>query len=478
MTHENLSELLASLPGDNETSAVPSPDLPREQLRQILGQLARRPVPVHSLHRLWTMGELSAEIALAYSALWVRQWFAGSETRQRNAMETNLQVALKLFYRLGYLRGAMTKLGQTAGHFPNVLPSQIAGAMERLHFDAPPMHYSLIREVVYDEFGQEPGELFAAFEKDAFAAASLGQVHRARLKSGEEVAVKIQYPGIARTIDADFRNLGALLFPMRLSSDWEYVEAQFAAIRRMLKQEVDFLQEAESQRKARELFVPEDGIWVPRVYDDYSTARVLTTEYIPGMHLDEFLASNPTQARRNEFGAKLERTHLRMYFAYMNYADPSPGNFLFLDDGRLGMIDFGCIQYFDATEREILRQCERLIDEDESVVPELVKLTTGIPPDDPRYQTYVDLMGRSRDWMMEPMRANGPFDFGDEGHLQRGFAWFSSAIRDRTVHGHPMYVYYHRCVFGMKSILYRLRAQVDLRAIHRRERQRWLERAS
>jgi aarF domain-containing kinase len=200
----NLSELLAALPDDDPSSLAANPEWAQERLRQILADLAQRPAPVGSLHRLWTMSELSVQIALAYLALWTRKWFVGAETSQRQLMETNLRVGLKTFHRLGYLRGAMIKLGQAAGNMPHVLPDQVAETLDRLHFDSPPMHYSLIREVVRNEFGKDPEEMFLNFEKQAFAAASLGQVHRARLKSGEEVAVKIQYPGIARTIDADF----------------------------------------------------------------------------------------------------------------------------------------------------------------------------------------------------------------------------------------------------------------------------------
>ena len=140
-------------------------------------------------------------------------------------------------------------------------PEQVAETLDRLHFEAPPMHYPLIREVVRNELGKEADELFLSFEKEAFAAASLGQVHRARLKSGEPVAVKIQYPGIARTIDADFRNLSALVLPLRLGKAWESQKAQFEEIRRMLHQEVDYLQEAESQRLAGELSGPKTASW-------------------------------------------------------------------------------------------------------------------------------------------------------------------------------------------------------------------------
>src|SRR5262249_27997908 len=150
-------------------------------------------------------------------------------------METNLRVALKIIHRLGYLRGAAAKLGQTLGNLPEILPDQVVSTLDRLHFEAPPMHFSLLREMVRNELGNDPEELFESFDRTAFAAASVGQVHRARLRSGETVAVKIQYPGIARTIDADFRNLHALLFPARFSKEWKTVESHFEEIRRMLK---------------------------------------------------------------------------------------------------------------------------------------------------------------------------------------------------------------------------------------------------
>jgi predicted unusual protein kinase regulating ubiquinone biosynthesis (AarF/ABC1/UbiB family) len=334
------------------------------------------------------------------------------------------------------------------------------------------MHYPLIREVVRNEFGKESEELFLSFEKEAFAAASLGQVHRARLKSGEPVAVKIQYPGIARTIDADFRNLSALLLPLRLGKDWESVKAQFEEVRRMLNQEVDYLQEAESTRLARELFGPEDGIVVPQVYPEYSGKRVLTTEYVQGLHLPDYLATNPTQASRNAFGTKIHVAWTRMYYALMTYADPHPGNYLFLSDGRLGLIDFGCVQHYGPEERELVRLADKMAFEDPSLAREVVQRVCGVTANDPELEDYVRMMEESCDWMMEPLQQPGAFDFGDETHFQRGVDWFSRAVRKRSTRAHPLYVYWNRSVFGLKALLYRLRAQVDVHAVLRQERPR------
>jgi predicted unusual protein kinase regulating ubiquinone biosynthesis (AarF/ABC1/UbiB family) len=463
-----LSDLLAALPDDDSSSV--SPTWAQERVREILADLAQRPAPIGSLHRLWTVSELSAQIALAYLALWVRKWFVGAKTSQAQLMETNLRVALKTFHRLGYMRGAMIKLGQTAGNLPRILPGQIAETLDRLHFDAPPMHYSLIREVVRNEFGKDPEELFLSFEKQAFAAASLGQVHRARLKSGEAVAVKIQYPGIARTIDADFRNLSALLLPLRLGRDWESVKTQFEEVRRMLNQEVDYVQESESQHMAAKLFRSEDGIVVPQVFSNYSGKRVLTTEYIQGLHLTEYLKTNPSQDSRNNFGTKMYAAWFRMYYAYMGYGDPHPGNYLFLSDGRLGLIDFGCVQHYAAEERELVDMADRMAFDDPSLAREVVKRACGITEDDPEFEDYLRMMEESLEWMMEPLQQPGAFDFGDEKHFQRGMEWFSRVMRSRRLRAHPMYVYWNRSVFGLKALLYRMRAQIDVHEVLRQER--------
>lgn len=467
----DVSELISALPDDDSPSTA-NAAWAQGRLREILADIAERPLPAGSLHRLWTLSELSTQIALAYLALWVRQWFADAEAGKRRLMETNLRIAFKTFHRLGYMRGAVTKLGQAAGNLPGILPAQVAETLDRLHFEAPPMHYPLIREVVRNQFGKESEELFLGFEKEAFAAASLGQVHRARLKSGAPVAVKIQYPGIARTIDADFRNLSALLLPLRLGKAWESQKAQFEEIRRMLNQEVDYLQEAHSQRLAGELFRPEDGIVVPRIYPEYSGKHVLTTDYVQGLHLPDYLATNPTQASRNAFGTKIYVAWMRMYYAFMPYADPHPGNYLFLSDGRLGLLDFGCVQHYGPEQRELARLAENLAYENPSITREFVQRACGISAGDPELDDYVRMMDESLNWMMEPVRQPGAFDFGDEAHFQRGVDWFSRVLRKRQVRAHPMYVYWNRSVFGLKALLFRLRAQVDVHAVVHQERRR------
>jgi predicted unusual protein kinase regulating ubiquinone biosynthesis (AarF/ABC1/UbiB family) len=331
------------------------------------------------------------------------------------------------------------------------------------------MHFSLLRELLQSELGADPEELFESFETKAFAAASLGQVHLARLKSGETVAVKIQYPGIARTIDADVRNLRTLLFPVRLGKDWESVRLQVEEVHRMLQLEIDYEHEAESLRRARKLFNSGEGIVVPEVYEKYSTKRVLTMEYIPGVLLNDFLATNPSQELRNQFGAKMYLASLRTYYAEMNYADPHSGNYLFMGDDRLGLIDFGCVQRYCDEEAELIRIAEESASGKPEVLRELFRRSANLEDVDFKNQEYIELLTESHKWTCEPIQHEGSFDFGNEEHLRRGIQLVVSLARKRYTRSHPMYVYFNRSVFGLRALLFRLRAQVDVKALHRQE---------
>ena len=267
---------------------------------------------------------------------------AVGETSTLDLSSAGTATPVRVLDSMSYLRGATMKIGQTLANVPDIVLREFVETLERLHFEAPPMHWSLLKELVHNELGGDPLERFAAFDRRAFAAASLGQVHRGQLKTGEQVAVKIQYPGIARTISEDIRNLLLFLLPKRFGRDWENMQAQFDDLRMRLEQETDYELEAANLEKARKLFRTEDGVVVPRAYPQYSTKRVLTMEMVPGVHLDRFLATNPSQERRNDAAAKMLRAWYRlMYSGRLLYNDLHPGNFLFLDDGRLGVIDFG-----------------------------------------------------------------------------------------------------------------------------------------
>ena len=463
----SLKELIAALPHDDATEAAP--ELSEERLREIFANLAGRRVPAGSVQRLWSLSGLSAQIALAYFAYWTRQWFLDADKRRQRLVETNLAVALKMIHRMGYLRGAVAKVGQFLGSLPEVLPDEIVSTLDRLHFQAPPMHFSLLREMVRNELGSDPEDIFESFDTQAFAAATIGQVHRARLKSGEDVAVKIQYPGIARAIDGDMRNLHALLFPTRLGRHWESVKGLLEEIQRTLHLEADYEREAENLRDVGGLFVAEDGIVVPRLFESYSTKRVLTTEYLPGMLLDQFLATKPNQETRDQFGSKLNTAWFRMYYSGISHMDPHSGNYIFMEDGRLGILDFGCVQRYDAQEIELMKSFfRRLIDGDSSALADFLRVA-GVDAKNSRNADAIEQVEAFILWTNEPLRQTGPFDFGNPDRLRKGIEILGNICRKRYAKSDPKYLYTTRSSLGMTAMLLRLRARVDSRFIHDRE---------
>src|SRR3954468_7459362 len=252
----SVAELIAALPEpiDASEAALPQP------LNPLLEASSYRPVPVGRFRRLRMLGTLQAQIAAAYAFYWLRGWFKGADESKRLLAETHWRTAVRMLDSMSYLRGTAMKVGQTLANFPDIAPSEVVDTLAQLQFNAPPMHWSLLKEMVFSELGDDPEKLFASFDKRAFAAASLGQVHRARLKTGEDVAVKIQYPGIARTIREDIRNLLLFMLPARLSRDWESTKDQFDDLRIRLERETNYELEAATLEKVRALFHEDDNI--------------------------------------------------------------------------------------------------------------------------------------------------------------------------------------------------------------------------
>ncbi|MHC5111930.1 MAG: ABC1 kinase family protein [Planctomycetota bacterium] len=458
-----LSQILSGLPEDLEGG--PTYEV---ELQSLIGKLSEKPVPVGRLARFWLMGSVQAKIAMAYLTWWIRGAYCKSDVHAQQLNETHLRAALKLLSTMGYMRGTVMKMGQVLANYPTLAPSQFVDMLCIFNFDAPPMHFSLLREHLHNELGRDPDEIFASFDKKAFAAASLGQVHRATLKSGQEVAVKIQYPNIARTITSDFKNFNSLVFPMRLSRDWDNLKAQWTDICAQLLVECDYEREAESLRQARSCFVESDEIVVPRVFEEFSTRRVLTMEFIPGKHMPQFMASNPPQELRDRFGEMIYRALMRVYYkGKCMYADPHPGNFLFMEDGRLGFIDFGCCRPFSDDEWAFVKNVEVTSQLDawapalEGPLVESVALSTAAEVGEDRMRCLREWCA----WVWEPMNVEGPFDFSDEEYIRRGMGMMADLVKRRYTRSKEVNTWLTRMFVGVRSLCYDLQACVDVRKV-------------
>ncbi|WP_085814061.1 ABC1 kinase family protein [Geoanaerobacter pelophilus] len=455
--------LLQLLPREEDAAA-------RERLAELVEAACSNRPPTSSLSRLWILGSLQAKVACAYIAWWLKSRWVDADEKVRTRNETHLKAALELLGTMGYLRGAVMKVGQMLT-LPEMVPEQYARLLSSLSFEAPPMHYAMVREVFFDEFGREPEEMFASFEKRAFAAASLGQVHRARLHSGEQVAVKIQYPGIARTIQSDLKNLRLLLQPMRVGDDWPNLLDKLAEIESVLLAETDYLKEAELAQSVRHHFAPEDGIVVPKVHAGFSSRRVLTTELLEGVHIDEFLASDPPQEMRDRFTHLMTVATIRLFYrTHCILADPNPGNFIFMPDGRLGVVDFGCARWY--TDEEWRMQCDAeaaAFRQDEKEMERIIVEASLYESAEEMGAERVELVGRVIKWQLEPWLSEGLFDFGDKEFFQRGMDAMRQATRKGYLRGMPLHIWTTRFVLGARAVVYRLRGRCHFKEIYLQE---------
>jgi len=437
-------------------------DSAQAELAKLLDDLAVRPIPINRVHRAWSLGTLSARIAAGWMATWVRGTFASEEQRIQQKSEARLRAAFAIFGRMGYLRGAVMKVGQVISTYPDLVPKELAEMLSHLHFEAPSMHYALLAEHVRHELGGEPEEVFESFEREAFAAASLGQVHRATTLSGEALAVKVQYPGIARTIEADFRNLSVLCAPMMLGVDRDNLQAQYCYVRDMLLMELDYESEAAFLERAREALRDVDEVVVPRVYREHSTRRVLSMERLEGLHLSEWLATNPSQAERDRIATLLFRATGRLFFSErLCWGDPHPGNIMILDDGRLGLLDFGSCRAFDDEEWSLIELGVAGYREGGEKLMEAMRVSCDLSEKqaaDPDRMRYLEEYAM---WYWESMcNEEEAFDFTDPEYIQRGMKLFGEASRKRYTRSHPMNLYNARFLYGVRVLAHLMEARV------------------
>ncbi|HXD54905.1 MAG TPA: AarF/ABC1/UbiB kinase family protein [Solirubrobacteraceae bacterium] len=295
--------------------------------------------------------------------------------REERSVESHLRAAERYAQLFGESKGALMKAAQMFSYaairfaVPLELQTIYQSAFERLLDDAPPMAPALARAVVEHELGERLDAAFAAFEPEPLAAASIGQVHAARLHDGREVAVKVQYPGVAEAIRADLANAELLasfltfaigaMFPRGQRLDLRNAAREIGA---RIEEELDYQLEASRQSGFAEHYRGHPFIRVPNVIDELSTPRVLTQELMRGLSWKEALTAE--QALRDQWAEAIHRfLYGSMYRLQRLNADPHPGNFLFHDDGSVTCLDFGSVKQFEVEHalmlRAIFRECLR-----------------------------------------------------------------------------------------------------------------------
>jgi predicted unusual protein kinase regulating ubiquinone biosynthesis (AarF/ABC1/UbiB family) len=291
--------------------------------------------------------------------LGLRRTVALARLRSRRAGEEELDAfhvhtAEQVFELLGGLKGAIMKLGQMLSIVAENLPEVYQQALRGLQQSAPPMAAHLVADVVKAELGQPPERAFFEFSPEPVAAASIGQVHRARLFDGTPVAVKVQYPGVDVAIRADLDNAFLLYSAARALAPGIDPEPVVSELRERMGDELDYRIEAANQEEFRAAYEGHPWVRIPAVHPEVSTARVLVSEWVSGRSFYELL--DESQEVRDRVGEQLFRFWAGSVSRMLLFnADPHPGNYFFEEDGTIWFLDFGLVKRFQTEEIENLK---------------------------------------------------------------------------------------------------------------------------
>ncbi len=309
-------------------------------------------IPKGRVRRSAKLGSVLGAQGARYAGTKAANVARSESSGHRRLEQRHAETAMKMVAALGQMKGAAMKLGQFASFidtefipedYREIYQEQLA----KLRTDAPPMPWEKVVKVLESEYDGEPlEELFAEFEREAFAAASIGQVHRAELLDGRRVAVKIQYPGIAEVLDADLRNAGTVVRLAKALAPGLDAKAIADEIRERVLEELDYEYEAQNQRSFARAYRDHPFIYVPDVLTRLSRRRVLVTEYVEGMQFEQ-VKQLPAE-QRSRFGEIVFRGSFGSIYHLQHFnADPHPGNFILMDDGRVAFLDFGMTKRLD-----------------------------------------------------------------------------------------------------------------------------------
>ncbi|PZM97208.1 MAG: ABC transporter ATP-binding protein [Actinobacteria bacterium] len=386
--------------------------------------------------------------------------------------EIQQRTAEQLFSVLGQLKGGAMKVGQALSIFEAALPEELTGpyrqALTRLQEAAPPLPAATVHKVLSDQLGADWRNKFLEFDDTPAAAASIGQVHRAvwktRAKAGREVAVKVQYPGAGEALLSDLKQLSRFSGMFKAIQPGLNIKALLTELRDRLAEELDYELEAQAQRQFAAAYAKDDEIFVPRVVA--AAPRVLVTEWVAGQPLSKIIQGG-TESERNRSGRLMAVLHFSApQRAGLLHADPHPGNFRLLPDGRLGVLDFGAVARLPGGHPEPIGRLARLaLLGDAQAVADGLRAEGFINPDDPiDAEALLDFLLP----MLEPIAV-------DEFRFTR--QWLrAEAARianpkspayqlSRRLNLPPNYLLIHRVTLGSIGVLCQLEAAAPYRSI-------------
>lgn len=339
--------------------------------------------------RALQVGSLTTSVGSSYVWHALKRPFQSAGQKEQELLDLHLKNALRIVESSRELRGAFMKLVQMLSMRNDLFPPEVLNILSVVQSSVPPMDYDLIRTQVKKELGKYPEQLFESFDREAFAAASLGQVHKATVKNGKAVVVKIQYPGVDDTVGQDLQNLKALLHIFTLITR-DVLRQKFDAseiyqeMEERLREELDYVHEANNIALFQRLFADDSEIIIPQVYPDFSSRRVLTMQYLEGYKLQDILAPGVDKELKDWVAVKYFRITWRQIVEFgVLHTDPHPGNYLVTYHPKLAMLDFGSVRLFpEEIRRGYLTLAKAILQRDEKTMARCFVVLGYLDPDD------------------------------------------------------------------------------------------------
>lgn len=428
--------------------------------------------PDNALERGLHLGRLGMRLTGSYVGYQLQNLWLGNGQKAEHRRHFQRKASRQIREELQTLKGPVMKLGQMLSMQSGLLSPEALEELSALQMHAPGMHPTLARVQFKSSCGKYPEEVFREFEPEPFAAASLGQVHRAETQSGKTVAVKLQYPGIRTAVENDFKLLRSATVAGRITG--HIPKALLEEIETRIVQETDYLQEGRNLDTFRTKLRPLTYVQVPKVFWKLTSDRVLTMSYVTGSPLGEWLAHKPSVALRNLVGSRLfELFWFQVLRVGALHADPHPGNYLYSDAGEIGLVDFGCVKEIETRFPDLIRvfvQSDALTDQERAA--RMAQLIWG--EQTPRKNAEIrrlmqTVLEFSRRVYPTAAAVGTVVDFGDPT-LFAGLARISKeVIQNKLVR--PDFIFFKRAEFGLYNVLHQLGARLPTIEIIRRVRQ-------
>jgi predicted unusual protein kinase regulating ubiquinone biosynthesis (AarF/ABC1/UbiB family) len=327
------------------------------------------------VRRTATVGGLAAKEAVKQFGTRAANLTRDEQSAREASARRQLDTAKQIVAVLGTMKGAAMKLGQVmsfldVGLVPEEHREEFQRELAKLRDAAPTVSFKQMRRVIEEDLEEKIGSVFSEFEEEPIAAASIGQVYRATLRDdtplrgagGRQVAVKVQYPGVASAVRADMQNLDMILRLMKRMTPALDVKALAKEIRERIVEELDYELEAQNQRSLARIFAGHPFIAVPEVITSLSRERVLVTEFVEGVGFETI--KQRAQAERDRIGEIVFRFYIGCLYRHREFSgDPHPGNFMLLADGRVAFLDFGLYKRIEARPVELELACQRAVTE-------------------------------------------------------------------------------------------------------------------